>query len=161
MLVEFNQLPDDARVWIYQADRPFTDEELETLKPQMNAFLDQWTAHGKDLNAGVDYPYNRFIVLGLDESKAGATGCSIDASVHFIQSIEKEFGIDLMDKMNVTFKTGQYLAHKDLAAFKKMAKDRSVSAKTIVFNNLVQSVGEYREHWEVPASESWHARFFK
>ena len=77
-----------------------------------------------------------------------------------LQELEKKFGVDLMDKMNVTFKNGEYLAHKDLAAFRKMAKARSVSDKTIVFNNLVQNVGEYRENWEVPASDSWHARFF-
>lgn len=160
MLVDFKELPAESRVWIYQANRPFTDDELALLQPQLDAFLNQWTAHGSDLRAGYDLPYNRFIVLGLDQSQAPATGCSIDASVHFIQSIEKEFQIDLMDKMNVTFKNGPYVAHKELKDFRKMAKDRSVSKKTIVFNNLVATVGEYRDHWEVPASESWHARFF-
>ena len=160
MLIDFQQLPDESRIWIYQANRPFKEEELEILKPQLDAFLQQWTAHGNDLKAGYDLPYNRFIVLGLDQSEAGATGCSIDASVHFIQAVEKEFDIDLMDKMNVSFKNGPYVAYKELADFKKMAKAKSVSANTIVFNNLVQNVGEYKEHWEVPASESWHARFF-
>lgn len=160
MLLEFNQLPDHSRIWIYQANRPFKEEELELLQPKIEEFLQQWTAHGQDLAAGYDIPYNRFIVIALDQSQASATGCSIDASVHFIQSVEKEFNIDLMDKMNVTFKTGEYVAHKDLAAFKKMAKDRSVSPKTIVFNNLVNTIGEYRDHWEVPASQSWHSRFF-
>ncbi len=160
MLIEFEGLPDNARVWIYQSNRPFSEEELIELRPLLDEFLKQWTAHGKDLQAGYDLPYNRFIVLGLDESQAGATGCSIDASVHFIQQLEQKFDVDLLDKMNVTYKNGQYLAHKDLASFRKMAKARSVSPKTIVFNNLVQNVGEYRENWEVPASESWHARFF-
>ena len=160
MLIDFKNLPEDARVWIYQASRPFTENELQELKPLLEDFLQQWTAHGQNLQAGYDLPYRRFIVLGLDEASAGATGCSIDSSVHFIQSLEKKFEIDLMDKMNVTFKNGEYLAYKDLASFRKMAKARSVSAKTIVFNNLVQNVGEYKENWEVPASESWHSRFF-
>ncbi|MGB3591994.1 MAG: ABC transporter ATPase [Nonlabens sp.] len=160
MTTDFNSLPDDARVWIYQANRPFKEEELKQLEPQLQAFLNQWTAHGKDLKAAYEIPYNRFIVIGLDQSQSQATGCSIDASVHFIQSVEKAFDIDLMDKMNVTYKNGPYVAHKDLADFRKMAKAKSVSAKTIVFNNLVQTIGEYRTSWEVPASESWHARFF-
>jgi hypothetical protein len=160
MLTDFNSLPDESRVWIYQANRPFKEEELDVLKPKLDEFLKQWTAHGQDLNAAYDLPYNRFIVLGLDQSVAGASGCSIDSSVHFIQEVEKEFQIDLMDKMNVTYKNGAFVAHKDLIDFRKMAKAKSVSDKTIVFNNLVQSVGEYRENWEVPASESWHARFF-
>lgn len=160
MHANFKELPDDSRVWIYQANRPFTNDELNELKPQMDNFLEQWTAHGKDLIAGVEYPYNRFIVIGLDQSKSGATGCSIDSCVRFIQSIEKGFNIDLMDKMNVTYKNGAYVAHKELSDFKKMAKAKSVTSNTIVFNNLVATVGEYKDHWEVPASESWHARFF-
>lgn len=43
---------------------------------------------------------------------------------------------------------------------KKLAKDKSVSANTIVFNNLVNTIEEWQESWEVPASESWHSRFF-
>lgn len=160
MFIDFNLLPDDARVWVYQANRPFKDTEVTQLKPLLEEFLKNWTAHGQDLKASYDLPYNRFIVLGLDESAAGATGCSIDASVHFIQALEKRFALDLMDKMNVTFKNGEYLAHKDLADFRKMAKAKSVSPRTIVFNNLVQNVGEYKENWEVPASDSWHSRFF-
>lgn len=161
MLVEFSNLPDEARVWIYQSNRPFTEEEVEKLEPLLGDFLAQWTAHGASLKAGYDLPYRRFIVLGLDQSEASATGCSIDTSVHFIQEVEKMFDVVLMDKMNVTYKNGKYVAHKDLMDFKKMAKARSVNAETIVFNNLVQTVGEYRENWEVPARESWHSRFFK
>ncbi|QJP35548.1 ABC transporter ATPase [Nonlabens sp. Ci31] len=160
MHANFKDLPDDSRVWIYQANRPFTNDEINELKPQMDNFLQKWTAHGMNLKAGVDYPYNRFIVIGLDQSEAGATGCSIDACVRFIQSIEKAYKVDLMDKMNVTYKNGIYIAHKELSDFKIMAKAKSVSPNTIVFNNLVETVGEYKEHWEVPASESWHSRFF-
>ncbi len=41
-----------------------------------------------------------------------------------------------------------------------MAKERAISENTIVFNNLVNNKQEYLEFWEVPASESWHSRFF-
>jgi hypothetical protein len=64
-----------------------------------------------------------------------------------------------MDKMNVSYKQGDYVAYKSLIDFKKMAKDKAVSKNTIVFNNLVNSKAEYLEFWEVPASESWHSRF--
>ena len=40
-----------------------------------------------------------------------------------------------------------------------MAKNKSVSKNTIVFNNLVTNKEEYLSHWEVPAEESWHGRF--
>ena len=161
MLVNFEELPDDSRIWIYQSDRAFTPEEVKRIHELADAFVTQWTAHGASLKAGYVMPYDRFIVLGLDQSEASASGCSIDASVHFIQNLEREFDLDLLDKMNVTFKQGNYISYKPLLDFKKMAKARAISGKTIVFNNLVNTKSEYLEHWEVPASESWHNRFIK
>ena len=159
MLVDFHTLPETARVWIYQCNRTFSDAEIEEVESLTQEFLTQWTAHGADLKAGFEIPYNRFLVIGLDQSRNSASGCSIDASVHFIQHLEQRFQVDLLDKMNVSFKQGEYVAYKPLKDFKKMAKEKAVSKNTVVFNNLVATKQEYLEHWEVPASESWHARF--
>lgn len=159
MLVPFQQLPDSSRVWIYQANRSFSKEELQEIETKLEKFVEQWTAHGSNLSAAFEIRYNRFIILALDQEMNAATGCSIDASVHFIQELEKEYNVDLLDRMNVSYKQGDFVAYKSLTDFKKMAKDRAVSPKTIVFNNLVNNKAEYLENWEVPASESWHNRF--
>lgn len=161
MLVDFNTLPDESRVWIYQANRSFTEQEIEDIQSKLNIFISNWTAHGSDLQSGYLVKYKRFIVIGLNQNLNNATGCSIDASVHFIQQLEKEYNVDLMDKMNVSYKQGEYIAYKTLKDFRKMAKDKAVSKKTIVFNNLVNTIAEFKENWEVPASESWHSRFLK
>jgi hypothetical protein len=120
MQVPFDILSDEARVWIYPASRPFSSDECDQITTKLNAFLTQWTAHGASLNAAVTIPYNRFIVIALDESQQAATGCSIDASV----------------------------------------KIKSVTENTIVFNHLVVNKGEFLTQWEVPAHQSWHARYF-
>lgn len=159
MLVDFNTLPEESRVWIYQANRSFTPEELSEIEDKLNVFIENWTAHGSDLQAGYIIKYKRFIALALNQNLNAATGCSIDASVRFIQELEKAYGVDLMDKMNVSYKQGEFIAHKSLVDFKKMAKQRAVSKNTIVFNNLVNNIAEFKENWEVPASESWHSRF--
>ena len=159
MLVDFEALPDESRVWLYQSNRSFTDAEITEIKEGLAQFLTQWTAHGSQLNAGFTIRYKRFIVIALDQSHTGASGCSIDASVHFIQEIERNYDVVLLDRMNVSYKQGEYIAYKTLQDFKKMAKDRAISKNTIVFNNLVTNKLEFTEHWEVPASESWHSRF--
>ena len=104
--------------------------------------------------------YNRFIIIAVNQEVQAATGCSIDSSVEFIQSLEKKYDVDLLDKMNVTFKLGEHVAHKPLIDFKKMVKDKAVTENTIVFNNLVNNIQEFNESWEVPAADSWHSRFF-
>ncbi len=159
MLVDFTTLPEESRVWIYQANRSFTDDEIAEIKSKLDIFISNWTAHGSDLQSGYDIKYKRFIIIALNQELNKATGCSIDASVHFIQQLEKDYNVDLMDKMNVSYKQGEYIAYKTLIDFKKMAKEKAVSKNTIVFNNLVTNIAEFNESWEVPASESWHSRF--
>jgi hypothetical protein len=159
MLVDFNTLPEESRVWIYQANRSFTDEEISEIKSKLDIFIENWTAHGSDLQSGYEIKYKRFIIIALNQDLNKATGCSIDASVHFILQLEKDYNVDLMDKMNVSYKQGEFIAYKTLLDFKKMAKEKAVSKNTIVFNNLVHNIVEYNENWEVPASESWHSRF--
>ena len=158
MLIDFNALPDDSRIWVYQCNRTFTEDEVTELKVRISAFLEEWTAHGAQLQAGFQLPYNRFIVFGLDQNESTASGCSIDASVHFIQGLEKTYDVELLDRMNVSFKQGKFIAYKDLKEFKKMVKNKSVSPNTIVFNNLVHTKQEFNEFWEVPMTESWHKR---
>ena len=160
MYVPFENMPDEAKVWIYQSNRKLNEEEVLQIEQKLLDFTNDWTAHGNPLMASYQVKYQRFIILAVDGTTQMATGCSIDASVQFIQELEQLFKIELLDKMNVTYKTGDFIAFKSLIDFKKMAKDKAVNENTIVFNNLVNTVGEWYEFWEVPASESWHARFF-
>lgn len=160
MLVSFDQLPPESRIWIYQSNRPFADEEITGIQQALGEFLNQWTAHGAELEAGYLIPYHRFIVIGLNQAAHAASGCSIDASVQFIQQLEKHFNVELLDRMNVTFFQGDHLVYKPLTEFRKMAKSKAVTGSTKVFNNLVTNKLEFEQFWEVPAAESWHSRFF-
>ncbi len=160
MFVPFDQLADHARVWIYPSSRPFSTKELAVIREKAKAFLEQWTAHGAELQAGIDLPYDRFIVLGLNESVQSASGCSIDSSVRFIQALEQTFDITLLDKMNVTYRNKNTIEHIPLKEFRTKAKKKKVNSDVIVFNNLVLNKMEYDSLWEVPASSSWHARYF-
>ena len=160
MLIPFEEMPKSSRIWIYQSDRKLSDEEQATADELLKNFVSEWAAHSTPLKASYQIKYNRFIILAVDQQYHAASGCSIDASVRIIQELEQKFGVDLLDKMNVTYKTGEFIAHKSLIDFKKMAKEKAVNANTIVFNNLVNTIGEFEEFWEVPAAESWHSRFF-
>ena len=160
MYVPFETLPEESRIWIYQSNRKFSDTEIAEIEKDLVEFLNNWSAHGSALEASYQIKYNRFIIIAINQEVHPATGCSIDASVSFIQNLEQKYEVDLLDKMNVTFKMGEHVAFKPLIDFKKLAKEKAVSGNTIVFNNLVNTLGEWQDFWEVPASESWHNRFF-
>lgn len=160
MYVNFESLPEESKIWIYQSNRKFSDAEFSEIESALKVFIQNWAAHGTGLEASYQLKYNRFIIIAVNQEVQQATGCSIDASVQFIQDLEKKYDVDLLDKMNVTFKLGEHIAHKPLIEFKKMAKEKAVSGNTIVFNNLVNNIAEYNDSWEVPAEDSWHSRFF-
>ena len=161
MILPFEDMPSNSRVWIFQSNRPFSVLESKEIEMSLNLFLKSWTAHGKSLLSSFKINYNRFIIIALDESNNSATGCSIDSCIHFIQKLENKYKIDLLDKMNVTFKQGDFFSYKSINDFKKLVENRSVSRNTIVYNNMVVDITDFLENWEVPASKSWHKRFFK
>jgi len=161
MLVPFSSLPSHARVWIYQSSRVFSATEKEEISASLNTFLSNWATHGTPLKTAFEIRYNQFIVIGLDEEVKGASGCSIDASVHMIQSLEMKYKLELLDKMNVCYRAADQICYTPLKEFRKLAKTPKVTPDTIVFNNLVVDKAEYESHWEVPAYDSWHARFIK
>ena len=160
MYIPFENLPEDSKIWIYQSNRKFSDAEFASIEVDLKSFLENWSAHGTGLESSYLLKYNRFIILAVNQEVQQATGCSIDSSVAFIQSLEQKYQVDLLDKMNVTFKNGEHIAHKSLLDFKKMAKEKAVTENTIVFNNLVNTIEEFNESWEVLAADSWHSRFF-
>ena len=160
MLIPFENLPEDSKIWIYPSNRKFSEEEMTEIENDLKVFIVDWSAHGTGLEASYLLKYNRFIILAVNPEVQQASGCSIDSSVAFIQNVEQKYQVDLLDKMNVTFKNGEHIAHKTLIDFKRMAKEKAVTENTIVFNNLVNTIEEFNDNWEVPAGESWHSRFF-
>ena len=89
MYVPFENLPLESKIWIYQSNRRFTDNELNKIDAELQSFVESWAAHGTGLEASYVLKYNRFIILAVNQETQMATGCSIDKSVSFIQEIEK------------------------------------------------------------------------
>ncbi|SED20670.1 hypothetical protein SAMN04489761_4620 [Tenacibaculum sp. MAR_2009_124] len=158
MFIEHDTLSDEARVWIYPASRKFYPQEIEDLKGKLQAFVSSWKNSDEEFKASFEIKYNRFIVF-YAEKNVSLKSTDIDEQVSFILLLQNEYEIDLLDKMNVCFKQGEFVQYKEIKAFKKMLKEKSVSSKTIVFDNLVQSKYDLENYWEVPMSESWYNRF--
>jgi len=155
------QFSQNSRVWIYQSDRQLNDAEAKQLQQQLNNFTAGWTAHNHQLKAKAELRYNRFIVLIVDESQAGASGCSIDKSVNFLHQVEQAYGIDLFDRFNFAYRSGEAVLSTNRAGFEDLLKQGAINSNTIVFNNLVQNLAELETKWEVPFKDSWHPRLFQ
>jgi hypothetical protein len=149
-----------SKVWIYQSDRELTNPEITAIRQQLNDFTSQWKAHGHQLQAKAEILYNYFIVFIVDEATAGATGCSIDASVRIVKGLEQEFGIDLFNRFNIAYKVGDKVVVVNKEDFETLISIKKINRESIVFNNLVQTLADFETKWEVPFKDSWHNKVF-
>lgn len=158
-MTPYHNLSPDSKVWIYQSSRNFSDQETGELCIVLEKFADEWAAHGKNLKAYATVQYKRFIVLMIDESQAGASGCSIDSSVHFMKEVEKQYGIELFNRLHLAYLTGNgdevALVHK--SELSKLIENQGINEDSTVFNNLVKNKYEFEHTWKIPLKESWAA----
>ena len=160
MYVDFKDLPDTARLWLYQSDRELNSSQTEEMSQVQKDFVEEWTRHGKDLKGSFAILHNHFIVIGVDESFNQISGCSIDASTHVFKRFEQQFGIDLFNKLNTAFRSGDHINVVSMSDFQRFVREERITEDTTVFNNMVQTKGDLRISWEVPAAKSWHSRYF-
>ena len=160
MLVAFDQMPDTSRLWIYQAERELTEPEIAFIRETSSLFIKEWTAHGNDLKASFEVLYNRFLIITLDENVSQASGCSIDASVNFIRTLESELGISLLNNDKVAFMIEEDIELLPVHGLRSKVAEKMVLPSTKVFNNTVQNLGDFKEKWLVESGETWLNRFF-
>lgn len=153
-----NNLPDTSRVWIYQAQQAFSAELSAEIQQQVQAFAQQWVSHNRALRASGEVLYDQFIVLMVDESQAGASGCSIDKSVHFMQALEAKYGINLFDRMTFTYKDGDQVMTAPREQFARLYAEGKINDDTLVFDNLIKTKGEFSNKWIKSLGQSWHKR---
>ncbi|MGB0836750.1 MAG: ABC transporter ATPase [Flavobacteriaceae bacterium] len=154
----FEEFQADDHVYIYPSSRKFYPQELPQIKEELEAFKNQML-EAFDIQMEIDLPYERFIVFAIHFENKSQMNKVIDQTASCILKLEAQYDISLLDRMNVSFKQGQYIQYKELKDFKKLIKNRSVTAKTVVFNNLITKLQDYRENWELPIEESWYDRY--
>lgn len=154
-----DRLPPESRIWIYGAERALTEQETTTIKQRLQEFVAGWVSHRKELSAAADILHDRFLVIGVDESKAEASGCSIDGSVRFLQDLGAEMSIDFFNRMRFSYRDTQgNILTVSRDEFKDLYKNGTLENDTIVFDPLVKELGELRQIFERPLEDSWHSR---
>ncbi len=161
MIVDFKQLPDEAKLWVFPSSRKFYPQEIEGLKEKIEDFLSDWDDQGILIRSSFQLEYDRFIIIAVDDSLNSLSLEAHNILITFIQELEKIFEVVLMDKMNVCYKQGEFVQYKDLIEFKKMMKAKGVSQKTIVFNNMITNKVDFKYNWEINIMDSWLGRFMK
>jgi uncharacterized membrane protein YheB (UPF0754 family) len=160
MTTKYSDLHPTSKVWIFQSTSELSDIQSAQIKQVLDDFLQDWTAHNQALKTYGDVWHHRFVVLIVDETYTHASGCSVDKMTRFIQELGNQYGIDLLDRMQVAYLTTDKTiktAHlNDLAS---KVQTGEIETDTLVFNNLVANKSDFENKWQVKISDSWHQKF--
>ena len=162
-VVKFSEMPDTARVWIYGSARALSEAEAVLLGDHLAHFIEQWTAHKRELAVAWELRHRQFVFIAVDERMMGASGCSIDSMVRNLSDLGQKMKTDMAGTHLKVFFRAQdgEIQCVDRTEFKQLVRNEQMNEQTIVFDNTVQTVGEIRAgKWEVPFKNSWHFEVF-
>ncbi|MBS7334048.1 MAG: ABC transporter ATPase [Weeksellaceae bacterium] len=147
-------LADDSKIWIFQANRKFSSEEKDIITAKLKKFIADWNAHGAALLADFDLPYDQFIVVGVDEKQASASGCSIDKLTKIIRELDSEYNFEFLNRMLIAFEENENIKIEKLPTFKSKVKE-GLYNNIKVFNNGISNLADYKSSWVLPIEKSW------
>ena len=153
MLVNFNTIPEESRIWIYAADHKLTNDQENYILNHISDHLQNWEAHKVPLTAGVTILENRFIVVALDDSKNDASGCSIDTLQNTIQELENELSISLLNRLNVFCKI-----REEIKCIPTFRLKNEIDEDTLFYDLTIQKKSEI-ERWLKPIKDGWCASY--
>jgi hypothetical protein len=150
--IELTQLPDESRVWIFGISPSLSEQQEARLRSAVDAFLNDWAAHGHPITAARDVIESTFLIVAVDK-QAETSGCSIDRIFGRLRDLERELGVSILDSGRIFFRHGD---GRPDAMSRADFRDRA-DAHTTVFDTNAETLRAIRSGaWERPAAESWH-----
>jgi hypothetical protein len=160
MYIPFSDIDLNARIWIYQANKNLTDDQVGIISETLKAALDGWETHGKPLTASGKIFEHRFIVIAVDEKSQPASGCSIDSSTHWMKEIGHQLNIDFFDRSLAYVTEDGSIETIAIPKIKQAVTEALITPYTTVFDNQVQTKAQWMKRWKIDASDSWLSRYF-
>ncbi|HEV7923123.1 MAG TPA: hypothetical protein VGR02_20255 [Thermoanaerobaculia bacterium] len=151
---DIDRLGDDSRIWIFAISPALDEPGSVRLLQRVDAFLDQWAAHGAPITSSRDLIEGSFLLIAVDQ-RSETSGCSIDRMFGTLKELERELHVAILDANRIFFRHGD----GEVGALPRDAFRRNADPDTIVFDTLAERLGEVRTGgWERRAADSWHAQ---
>lgn len=133
---------------------------LDSLMEEGSAFVRQWTAHEKKLEAGFGIYQDKVIIVKVNEQAHPASGCSIDKLLHFIKTSEKKYNVRLLDRMLVAYESETGLRTAHAAEIKELLSKGILNGNTPVYNTSA-ATDEELQNWKKPLKETWLSKYLQ
>ena len=159
MWVNFDELPLQSRIWVFQSHRIMSPSEQSSIDAAVKQFVQKWSTHGVQMFASHVLYHNCFVVIAADEQKQAASGCSIDSFTALFKAFGTQYNLSFFDRFSIAHKSRDEVVISDLDDFKQLIGDGSITPDTLVFNNLIEQRQDLSTKWELPLKESWQKRY--
>jgi hypothetical protein len=160
MVLPYDNIADEARVWVYQSNRGLTPNEKSLIINYLEAELAAWQAHQQPLQAAVEVFDECFVVLAVDEQYESPSGCAIDKSVHWFQTLGQRLGLDFLDRSVKIINNHQQVVSVPINQIKTAVANGTITADTLIVNTLAKTKADWTHHRLQPAAEGWLKRYF-
>ena len=152
MLVEFENISDNSRVWIYASPILLNNENQTYISKLLSNHINNWQAHQVSLTAAFTILENHFIVIALDENIASASGCSIDTLQHKIQEIENYLTVSLTNRLNVFC-----IVDNKIKCIPSTELSKFANKETLFYDLTIQKKADLYSYLK-PIKEGWCSR---
>src|SRR5664279_1543711 len=142
-----------SRVWIYQSNRKFTEQEGFQINEMLHAFVSSWNSHGTPVKGFANLFYSYFVILMADEQASAVSGCSTDSSVHLIREMEKTFSVRLFDRQLLAFYINGNFQLLPLVQLASGFTRGMIHPESLYFNNTVLTKNEMFNNWIIPVKD--------
>lgn len=145
----------DSRVWVYQSNRPFTEAEGERIRHQLAVYVAGWMSHNRPVKGWGTVIFDQFIVLMADDTMDRLCGSAVDASIRFVKDLEAQYGLMLMNRMNMGFVKEGALLTFPLQDVERKVLDKTITGETLFFNNAITTKYQLLDDWILPFEKSF------
>ncbi|MHB9147393.1 MAG: hypothetical protein ACYC2U_03040 [Candidatus Amoebophilus sp.] len=158
MYIPFQQLSDQASIWVYQADRRLSATDEQAILEQAKKFLENWSSHGRPLQASALIKHSYFLILGIEKADFELTCCTTDSTIQFLHTLKSTMNINFLDRSKVVLRTDNTYLAVSVREAKEKLQDASLSSDTFTFDNTITQKQDLETRWLIPIKDAWFAK---
>lgn len=158
MYVPFNELPANAKVWLYPCTEILSETQMNDIQQDLKAFVDEWLSHSRKIKGSSSIFANRILCLAADQESFTVGGCSIDSATRFLKTLEDKYNIKCFARSLIIYKENDEIQAVDFHTIDALTKSKEISEDVLVFNLQATTIGELENQW-IPLKESPYANF--
>lgn len=132
----FDNLHPQAKIWLYLSPTKIDNDIQNNISSLFKDFVDNWKSHGLSVNGQLSFIKDNLLIVGADYFPNGMCGRAVDAQVRFVNNINEQFNLDLLNRTNIAFLKEDSIMVYNYSNLDALVMNGSVNENTIYCNTL-------------------------